>query len=425
MPKTLTKSQFQSLRPKGRKKWNYQNYLAYIAKRRGPVDPIMEQATQMVAQQLNPIKAEYEWAAKERMEDAMAASRAGAGFTAALGRSIGSIPEISGGAYQAAAAALMGASGGLQARGADVVNTAGSAALADVARLSGMDISGRLPEGGAAMAGLGDYAEVDAAMNIGKAPFVTATMEALDAAGRFNIANWADLERRKGVDEAGDIREKFLIEAKKRPGLIQQAYLSLKKDAREARAMDITAAKMRLDQARLALDRADSLAERKAANRELILASRELNAKIQGKGYYEKFPPGSGGKTPKEKNAALAQKRDAELANITGEDGLSFARKLISDKAGNWTFGTKNLPRQRLIRLLAAHYWPLLKNYAGPKSQKRLNDNMMARIIKLVNVLAQDPRYPWLQKNYKPTKPTTPKEEEDSGSSGGSGYEPP
>lgn len=414
MPKTLTKSQFKSLRPKGK----YSKYLAYLAKNRPPPDPAMEAALKMVNSQLGGVKAEYDAAAKARMDDAIAASNAAKGFAEAFGRAVGDIPNSTGAAYQAAANAVMGFSGGLEGRAGAIAEQAGSDAARDVAAMSGM--TPNLPDAGGALATVGELADIDAKTAVGRAPYVTSTLNALDTAGRMQLADWADIQRHKGVEEAADIRAKYLIELRKKPGLIQEAYLSLRKDRREARAMDITASKMRLDQARLALDRADSKAERAIAEKEYRLAARELQAKIQGEGYYHKFPPSKGGNTKKD-HQKLVEKRDNILGEITGNDGLSFARKAITDKYGNYTFGTGDLPRQRLIRLLASTYWPRLQGFAGPGSQKNLNAKMMDKIVKLVDTLAQ--QYPYLKKGYKkPPKPKPEEGDEEGPSSEGNPY---
>jgi hypothetical protein len=417
MPKTLTKSQFQSLRPKGRKKWSYQGYLNYLARNRPPVDPSMEAAMKLVNASLGSTKAEYDAAAKARMADAIAASNAAKGFAAAFGRAVGDIPNSTGAAYQAAANAVAGFSGGLEGRAGAIAEQAGSDAARDVAAMSGFTPT--LPSASGELASVGELADIDAATAVGRAPYVTSTLNALDKAGRMQLADWADIQRHKGVEEAADIRAKYLLELRKRPELIQQAYLSLRKDRREARAMDITAAKMRLDQARLALDRADSKAERRIAEKEYDLAAKELQAKISGTGYYHKYPPSSGGS--KGDHAKLVEKRDKIIGEITGEDGLSYARKIVAPQ-GYYSFGQKKLPRQRLIRLLASTYWPRLRGFAGPNTQKQLNQKMMSQIVKLVNVLAEE--YPWLRKNYKPPKAPKPDEGDEEGpSSEGNPYE--
>jgi hypothetical protein len=420
MPKTLTKTQFQSLRPKGRKKWSYQGYLSYLAKNRPPADPAMEQASKLVSSQLSSVKAEYDAAAKAQMADAIAASNAAKGFASAFGRAVADIPNSTGAAYQAAANAVAGFSGGLEGRAGAIAEQAGSDAARDVAAMSGMDMP--VPDSSGALASVGELADIDAATAVGRAPYVTSTLNALDTAGRMQLADWADIQRHKGVKEAADIRAKYLIELRKRPELIQQAYLSLRKDKREARAMDITAAKMRLDQARLKLDRADSEAERKIAEREIAVAEKELDAKISGTGYYHKYPPSSS-KNNKKDHAKLVEKRDAIIGDITSDAGLKYARNIVSPDGIRFTFGTKKLPRQRLIRLLAAHYWPMLRGYAGPKSQKQLNTKMMNNIIKIVDALSEN--FPQLKKGYKPTPVKPETEPEDAGGNGGSSYDPP
>lgn len=410
-PKTLTRSEFRRLRPRG----SYKKYLAYIQRHRPPpseADLLTQQATAMVNASLDPLRREYDRAADERMADAIAASEAAKGFTSAFGRAQGAIPNTAGAALQAAAAALQGYAGGVEGRAQDIADRAGADAAASVARLTGLDVP--MPTGQEILDVPSRLAEIDSGVYIGRAPLVTSTLHALDTASRGRIADWADIQRHKGVEEAGDIREKWLSEAAKRPGLIQQAVLALTKDQREQRALDITAAKLRLDNARYMLDKAETEAEIAKWTAETERASRELDAKIAGEGYYSKPPP-KGDKPTKKDRRKLIEKRDGILADITGEDGLDFARKTITDKNGNYIFGTKNLPRQRLIRLLASHYWPLLRGYAGKGTSKQLNQRMMASIIKLVDALAE--QYPVLAKGYKPPKaePSTEDEGDNEG----------
>lgn len=370
-PKTLTRAEFQRVKPGGK----YSKYLAYIAKHRPPVDPLMEKAKALAAASLDPVRAEYDRAAKQRMADAIAASNAAKGFASAFGRANAEIPTTSGAAYQAAAQALAGSAYGLEGRGKEITDAAARAAMEDVARLSGAKIE--IPSAAGALSMPREMAIIDAATNVGRAPLVTRALNALDTASRLKLADWADIQRHKGVQEASDIREKFLAEAAKRPGLIQQAYLSLQKDSREAQQLELLKDQMELKRLDTLRKVADSKAARAQAQKEYERKLAETNAKIAGEGTWD---PNTTDKKAKEwqKNRA---KRLEIISDIRADAG-AVAKKFYLDSHGRRA--KPNMTRSFIRKHLIAIYWPKLR---AAKAGGQARQDMLSAIDALIDEL--------------------------------------